>query len=222
MPQTLLALLALVIASLLAFNVKDSSKGTYEHQVQDEFEMTAAAVALQVMETAEERPFDQRSTVAGITAANDYLPVSGGAEFSMWNTFGMPAGSSCDLDALWNTMSCDDLDDLSGITRQVVPFQMRDRWNPTLRVMEPQWLPLDVSVDVEYVTDELWQVESALPTDHKRVTVTVFLNQTVATRRDRTVPLVTMERVVSYDARKAARDFQRGTNPSRTPAGITG
>ena len=219
MPQTLLALLALVVASLLSFNIQDSSKSTYEHQVHDEFEMTAAAVALQVMETAEERPFDQRSTPAGIVAANDFLPVTGGPEFSMWNTFGMPAAQTCDLDALWTTASCDDLDDLSGVTRQTVPFQMRDGWDPAVRRVAPRSLPMDVSVDVEYVLDEDFEVESALPTDHKRVRITVFLSPGVSTLRNRNVPLATLERVVSYDDRKAARDFQRVTG--RAPAGMS-
>ncbi|HEX8299172.1 MAG TPA: hypothetical protein VF594_08440, partial [Rubricoccaceae bacterium] len=149
MPQTLLALLALAVAGMLSLNVKDTSRGTYEKQVYDEFEMTAAAIALQVMETAEERPFDQRSTPAGITAANRFLPTKTGAEFSSWTTFG---GVTCDLDALWNTPSCDDLDDLSGITRQYLPFQLRSQWSGTTEIK--RYIGLDVSVDVEYVLDE--------------------------------------------------------------------
>ena len=215
MPQTLLALLALSVAALLSLNVKDTSRGTYERQVYDEFEMTASAIALQVMETAEERPFDQRSTPAGITAANRFLPVRTGAEFSSWTTFG---GTTCDVDALWTTTACDDLDDLSGITRQYVPFQLRSQWLGSVETK--RYLGLDVSVDVEYVLDEDFEVESALPTPHKRVRVSVFLDESVSTQRDRSVPLASLERVVSYDERKAARDYQRVTGT--LPAGYNG
>lgn len=204
MPQTLLALLALAVAGLLSFNVKDVSRGTYERQVEDEFEMVAAAVGQQVMETAEERAFDQRSTPAGIYAASSFLPARNGAEFTSWTTFG---GTTCDLDALWTTPACDDLDDLSGVTRQIVPFKLRSRWTGTTEVTRE--LPLDVSIDVEYVLDEDFEVESALPTLHKRVRIYVYLDEGVSTRRSRAVPLATLERVVSYDERKAARDFQR-------------
>ena len=85
--------------------------------------------------------------------------------------------------------------------------------------MKPRYLGMGVSVDVEYVVPQALEVESALPTDHKRVVVTVFLSETVSTERDRSVPLARLERVVSYDARKAARDFTRATG--RTPAGMT-
>ncbi|HEX8386379.1 MAG TPA: hypothetical protein VF576_09355 [Rubricoccaceae bacterium] len=214
MPQTLLALLALVVASLLSFNVKDSTKGTYENQVHDELEMTAAAIALQVMETAEERPFDQRSTPAGIAAANDYLPLQLGAEFSPWTSFG---GVACNVDSLWTTTSCDDLDDLAGITRQYVPFQMRSSFSGSTE--RKRFIGLEVSIDIEYVLDEDWTVESAFPTTHKRVRIDVYIDENVSTQRDRSVPLATIQRVVGYDDRKAARDFQRATG--RLPAGYT-
>lgn len=207
MPQTLLALLALAVASMMALNVKGGEASTYEHQIQDEFEMTASAVALQIMELAEERPFDERTTPDEIEAHADFLPVPGGAEFSRWDSFG---GTACDLEALWTTADCDDLDDLTDVARQTIAFQMRGSGT----------LDFQASVEVEYVLDEDFEVESALPTDHKRVVVLVFLHPDTYTRRDRDVPLVRLERVVSYDDRKAARDFQRATG--RWPAGMTG
>jgi hypothetical protein len=50
--------------------------------------------------------------------------------------------------------------------------------------------------------------------------VDVYIDESVSTRRGHGVVLASLERVISYDERKAARDYQRATGT--LPAGYNG
>ncbi len=144
MTQTMLALLAMMIAMLFSLNQQQGTLHDYQTMVHDDMQMMAGGVALQVMETIASYPFDKA------TAFPEYRDED--FKVSALAAWPFPAGGRFE-DALA-------LEDFNGIQTRKVDFQSGDLT-----------LSFDVDISVEYV-DAAMQ-HSAVPTDIKAVLVTV-------------------------------------------------
>ncbi|HYE96008.1 MAG TPA: hypothetical protein VD962_07330 [Rubricoccaceae bacterium] len=198
MPQTLLAILGLGLTSLVAFNQQRASTQSYEAMIKNEFELAATGALMHVMEFIGARSFDERATPGGVRSANA-LPV-GANDFVAISGFGAQDRGSlgCDLLAPRNTPDCDDIDDTHGIN-----------WQPiTARLSDGRTLPFEVSVRVDYVTDDSLRVPSTTPTTHKRV---------VLTARTPYLPqypqIAQVERVFSYDPNYTESSYESVYGP---------
>ena len=194
MAQTLLAMLALVLASLVSFNQQRNAASNYEVMVQNEVEMAASGTILHIMELIASRSFDERSTPEGIYARN-YLPEYDD-DFLDAGQFGQvdQGAAGCDLLEPFQTPDCDDVDDPSGLENQLV----------TAELSTGRELPFSVSVDVLYVHDS--GDISGTPTRHKLVTVRAdsdFLPHGE----------ISIQRVISYDPVKAEMEYEELYGP---------
>ena len=197
MPQTLLALLAMILATLVSFNQQRNAVMTYEAMLDNEIEMAATGVFMHVMELIGGRSFDERTTPEGIHAAGT-LPLDPAADFSAAGRFGSydRGSSGCDLEKAYVTPDCDDIDDLDGIRNAIV----------SARFDMNRSLDFEIDIDVDYVTDAAFQVASSVPTRHKRVVVWA---------RNPFLPYgeIVLERVYSYDPIKAEMDYEAVYGP---------
>ncbi len=186
MAQTLLAVLALILASLVSFNQQRNSASNYETMVENEIEMAASGTIMHVMELIASRSFDERSTPARIQERN-YLPRFDD-DFVGTGHFGSSDRGSlgCDLLEPFQTPDCDDVDDVNGLTGQLIDAELSTGRS----------LPFEVSVDVEYVRDRTASETSSTSTRHKLVTVHAESDYLPNGR-------ISIERVVSYDPIKA-------------------
>jgi hypothetical protein len=194
MSQTLLALLALGMATLLGFNQQRATIQTYEVRIRDEYAVAASGLLMHVMEMAAARSFDQTSTPDHIHST-ERLPTLG--EFSLPDTFGH-GEAGCDLMEPWNTPSCDDVDDLHSAAWQSVDLVL-----PSGRMMA-----FEVLITVEYVSDADVTVPVVTRTHNKRVTLGAR-----AAHLPRLGTIVRLERVIAYDPVKAAADYEVSYGP---------
>lgn len=194
MAQTLLAMLALVLASLVSFNQQRNSASNYEVMVQNEIEMAASGTIMHIMEFIASRSFDERSTPDGIHGRN-YLPEFGDDFIGVQHFGDTDRGASgCDLLQPFETPECDDVDDYSGLQGLLVNAELSTGYA----------LPFNVGVDVQYVHDagDL----SDHPTLHKLVTVRAESDY---------LPYgeISIQRVVSYDPVKAEMEYEEVHGP---------
>ena len=78
MPQTLLALLAMILASVLSFNQQRGALSNYDHMIGNEIEMAASGALMTVLEFVGARSFDERTTPEGIASDGATLPLDPG------------------------------------------------------------------------------------------------------------------------------------------------
>lgn len=180
MPQSLLALLALALASLIGFNQQRLTQKAYKNTIRDEVHLAASGTAQHVMELIAARSYDEVSTPDKIYQAGA-VPY-GAALFSRLDQFG--GGADCDLMQPSLTPGCDDLDDLDGI-RDAPAYA---------RLSDGRRLDFSVDVDVTYVDDPGSQTPSISPTLHKRVDLTLRSDQLALSGES-----IEISRVVSYD-----------------------
>lgn len=200
MPQTLLALLALALSSVLVLNQQRMTTQGRQQMLSDEIELAASGLASDIMEMIGARSFDERSTPDAILALQHVPTVPG--NFSSATSIGaLDRGTAgCDLLVPANTPQCDDVDDVSGLGWQPVAVELAHRRS----------LPFEVRVTVHYVTDPASVAVSTTRTLHKRVTVDLrsrFLTG------DGSQGHVSITRVMSYDPVKATLDFERLYGP---------
>ncbi len=188
MPQTLLALLAMIVTTLLAFSQQRNAIANYEHMVENEIEMAASGALMHVLELIGSRSFDERTTPEGLHAAGT-LPASPTA-FEIPALFGGHAPDKCNLEKPFLTPACDDIDDVHGAD-VVVP----------IRLANGNQIDFDVQVEVSYVSDVELSTVSLVPTYHKMAVVTA----TSDLLPHRTIEL---RRVFSYDPVKAEVDYE--------------
>lgn len=154
MQQTILALLALMIATLFSYNQERSMLHMRETMIDTEMEVMASGVALQVMEYIGRKAFDDQTT--------DGERVATAAELTSASGFGV--SGKCDVVAPIQTVSpysdCDDLDDYDHMALERVPF-----------VLKTDTVYFDVTAEVKYVESD--GSESFSPTFDKQVTVYV-------------------------------------------------
>lgn len=208
MPQTLLALLALVLASFLTFNQQRLTVRSQTNMVTDELELAAAGLASEVMAFIEGRSFDENSTPEKIAAAGGAIPENT-SEFSSPNSFGY--NGACDFLHPADTPACDDVDDLAGRGWTPVSIELARELviDPSTNLPYPdsvrtRELDFDVRTDVFYVDTANSMTPASGPTRHKRVTMDI---------RSKFVPgqaegITRVTRVISYDPIKADMDYE--------------
>ena len=194
MPQTILALLALMLASVLTFNQQRLTTRAQTRMVTDEMELAASGLVSDVLEFAAARSFDESTTPEAIEAAQAVPQTA--APFRPVSAFGAPDRGpvGCDLLLPYRTPECDDVDDLDGLLDEPVEILLANG----------RRFPFNVAIRVSYVTGPESAVVSAVPTLHKRVLVSVrsqFVNGGRTT-------ILSSPRVVSYDPIKAGKDHE--------------
>lgn len=222
MPQMLLALLALVIASMTALNLQRMEARAYEGMIEGETTMMAAAAATHLFELFEEQSFDDRTrpqvmnqwTGNGSNRRQRGMP-SGSPEFALAANFGR---NNCGLRNATRLANCRDLDDFDGLENEPYQFALgRGAGNQQF----------EVSADVAYVRadDDDAFGEAADPNErtyHKQVTLEIrsasLTGQTLAASAQGP-PILRLERVISYDRRKAINDY-RIQYDGAVPAGV--
>lgn len=208
MPQTLLALLALVLASLLTFGQQRLTVRSQYNMVTGEIELAGAGVASEVMALIESKSFDEQSTPEKIYDAQE-VPT-GSDEFTSSVFFGRLAG--CDLQAPANTPGCDDVDDVHSDEWQTYTIEMAREVIRDLETGEPisedsvyvRELAFEVRAQVYYVSDPQSMTPASGRTLHKRVVLDVRSPHVQGDSEG----LVRLTRVVSYDPIKAEMDYE--------------
>ncbi|MFK7848090.1 MAG: hypothetical protein AB8G77_22570 [Rhodothermales bacterium] len=120
MQQTLYALMALALTSMLSFTQLNSQTQSYTRLIDDELEVMGSGVLRRVLETADILSFDQRTTPTVWNANGGVVPLI--TEYETQGSFGNTP--QCDLDEPFkNLVGCDDIDDLDmGSLWQPIPF----------------------------------------------------------------------------------------------------
>lgn len=190
MPQTLAALLALVLASLLMFNQQRLALRSHKTLVTSELELAAAGVASEVIAFIDGRSFDEESTPSAIGAEGDIPDAP--SDFSGPGSFG--TAGDCNLLQPALTPGCDDVDDVDS----------EDWRSVEIELAHGRRLPFEVRTRVFYVDHPESMEAAAGRTRHKRVLLDI---------RSPSVPhasegLYRATRVISYDPIKAEMDWE--------------
>ena len=199
MPQTLLALLALVLASFLTFNQQRLTIRAQTNMLTNEIELAATGLGSEVMEFIAARSFDEQSTPRAVYEGGDKAPVSA-SQFKAASTFGAAdrGASGCDFMDPAVTPECDDVDDVDGTD-----------WTPvTISLAQGRELEFEIRTEVFYVDDAESMTPASGQTLHKRVILDIRSKYVTASE---TSGLYRTTRVVSYDKTKAVKDFENDT-----------
>jgi hypothetical protein len=204
MPQTLLALLALVLTSLIGYNQQRLQQRAYAGMIRDELEVAATGTGQNVIELVAARAFDEASVPATMNSLNLLDVPREASAFSLGTTFGPTdrGTAGCDLRDPTLTPDCDDVDDVDGVSGRI-----------DVDLGDGRFLPFDATLEVEYVTGPADDAPVALvPTLHKRV----HLTMTSPLIEDGERAIVSVHRVISYDPVKAEYDYERIYGPFGT------
>ena len=205
MPQTLLALLALSLSSLLVFNQQRLQMRAQSQMVSNELSLAGSGLASDIMEMIGARSFDEASTPDKIDDAVK-VPDDPSAFTQPW-VLKLAALKDNKCDLLNPDDVCDDIDDVNGLSHETY----------SIMLAEGRELDFDVSTSVIYVTDPEGGVESSVPTRHKKVTLEVR-----SLNGSSTAPPLTFARVFSYDPIKAEMDYERIYGPIGTDGDDSG
>ena len=234
MPQTLLALLALMLASFLTLNQQQLTTRSRAQMSSDEVELAAVGLASEVFAMIDGRSFDENSSPAAIGANDGEIPASG-SDFKTPDTFGEDdrGDDGCDLRPA-ETPECDDVDDLHGggwrpatieLARQYLydPYTLE----PVLDSVRVREMDFEVRTQVYYVADPESMEPAGTRTLHKRVLVDIRS----ALMPDLPEGIYRGTRVISYDPVKAEMDYENseyydptygaGGATNETPGGTT-
>ena len=163
MPQTLAALLAILVLSLYALGQHRSEAALERGAISGEMEMTVAEVAREILTEASQRAFDE----ADLTRAELRFDTRG-----LSTVLGPEAGESAMVDF-------DDVDDFDGyaatVSRQRNGQRLDVRVNATVRYVQPD-APGTVSASPTLVKEVVVTVTDALPVQAGRAPVAVTLN----------------------------------------------
>ena len=218
MPQTLLAISAIVIASFLTLSQSEISRRTTASVVTDQFELAVAGTLLHTMEFVDSRAFDEATTpdrlrerlklprvmsqAARDTITFDDLRSIRASEFTPASAFG---AGNCDIKR--PPATCDDVDDIAD-----------GRWHALdLETPEGDPLPVEVKVDVAYVragSGDQMDVPVGEQTFHKRVEVIARSNAVRMPGGGSRPVQVALRRVISFDSEVAVEYLRRSI---RTP-----
>ena len=208
MPQTLLALLALVLASFLTFNQQRLTMRSQTNMVTAELELAAAGLASEAMAFIEGRSFDENSTPEKIAAEGGAVPEED-SQFSSPGSFGY--SGDCDYLQPAATPNCDDVDDLAGRGWTPVSIELAreliidpDTGLPYPDSVRTRELDFEVRTDVYYVDTAESMTPASGRTRHKRVTMDIRTPH-LPTSPD---GIMRVTRVVSYDPVKAGMDYE--------------
>lgn len=211
MPQTLLALLALVLASFLMFNQQRLTVRSQTNMVTDEIELAATGLASEVIEFVGAKSFDEQSTPYEVYMEGGKAPADPSA-FTEGNAFGDPTlgPAGCDFIQPWRTPNCDDIDDVDGID-----------WTPVeVTLAHDRTLGFEVRTEVFYVDSTASMTPAVSQTLHKRVVMDIRSDHVSGDEQD---GLLRFTRVFSYDPVKAAMDYENDETygPNGTVGGQT-
>jgi hypothetical protein len=195
MPQSLLGLLALALATLISFNQQRITQQSYKSTIKDEIGLAASGTAQHVMELVAGRSFDEVSTPDKVFQAGA-VPYGAGL-FSQFNQFG--GNPDCDLMYPSRTPGCDDVDDVDGLRDVPVHAVLSDG----------RRVDFTMDVDVTYVDDPGSQTPSLLPTLHKKVDLQLYSDHPAVGSG----PLLSITRVVSYDPVRADANMEAACGP---------
>ena len=212
MPQTLLALLALILASFLTFNQQRLTVRSQTNMVTDELELAAAGVASEALAYIDGRSFDESTTPRALALTYGSAPGSPSA-FSSPAAFGaLDRGPlPCDFLDPWKTPECDDVDDLHDTGWTPVTIELADELilNPDTGVPYPdsvrtRTLTFEVRTEVYYVDEVKSMAPASGKTRHKRVLMDIRTRHVLGQDEG----LMRVTRVISYDPVKAAMDYE--------------
>lgn len=175
MQQTILTMLALLIASLLSLNHKQAILQSQRGAVRAELTEMALGVAQQSMEVVRARAYDDstRGTLNGtVTSASDLTP-----------TASFPSGRHCEGFA--GSQVCNDVDDFHQMTSATVPFQLP----------EGEQFDFTVDIQVQYVDDNL--TPTGGPRSFRKK-ITIFVQDDPSGRPPRLATPIEYSEVVSY------------------------
>lgn len=192
MPQTLLALLALTLASFLSFNQQRLTLRAQQTMISNEIELAATGLASEVLEFIGARSFDENTTPEVIASRDGVVPA-GPSAFSGDGSFGY--SGACDLLMPANTPDCDDIDDLDG----------RDWTEVEVALAHGRSLTFEIRTDVFYVDDPSSMERADAPTRHKRVVMDLRSPYVTGDEQDGALRVT---RVFSYDPVKAEMDYE--------------
>lgn len=222
MQQTLLALLALLVASTTALNRQNAQVSDYRSMINQEMEILAGGIALHVMEMVGARAFDKRTTPVMIDlfglpmSTSEFTPAF---EFSKVESLDqMPAlqpeqilagealpldgvvgeTHNCNFEQPYLTPLCNDVDDVATVTWQAVPFTFHDGHEVIMQVR----------IAVDYVEEGDPSLVTDIPTHHKRVIVEVRAPE-LTSGDSLPSASVHLERVFSYSPERALADHAR-------------
>ena len=204
MPQTMLALLALVLTSLIAHNQQRLQQRAYQGMIRDELEVSATGTAQNVIELIGARAFDESSVPQTLSAVGAIDVPRTASLFALESTFGVTdrGTAGCHLTEPSATPECDDLDDVHGVSGTV-----------DVDMGGGRSLPFEAEVEIDYVTGPDEDApEATVPTLHKRVTLVMSSPLILDGQR----PIVIISRVFSYDPVKAEFDYERLYGPFGT------
>lgn len=108
MTQTIYALLALVMLSLLSVSQQGAILSDYRTMLSEELEVMGSGVALQAMEYIATKAFDHQSIDGTIT--------------STWQLSGMPFSSNRNCTFSGAADTCDDIDDFHSMQSEYIDF----------------------------------------------------------------------------------------------------
>lgn len=159
MQQTLLALLALLIATFLNFNQMQADIHSQRQTVNAEVQQMALGIAMQTMEVVRARAFD--AATVGIPEG-EYVDPSG---FALKSEGEFGVSGDCKLYSGGSGVDCSTIEEFHGTTGDV-PFQLAG-----------SSFPLNVKIEVYYVCSNLERAsdsgECSEPTPRKEVVIRV-------------------------------------------------
>jgi len=214
MPQTMLALLALSMAALLAFSQQRVTIQSYEVRLRDEYSVAAAGLLTEIMELNAARSFDEAShpdrifqvqrlpTVDEFTPSEHfgrYSPLPGqGRGLQKGIQKNRDENFKCDLLQPSATPLCNDVDDVDNL--KDVPVQVM--------LDAGRALNFEISASVWYVDD----FNTSQIVNYQTHSKLVILRARTPDM-PRLGEIARIERVVSYDPLKAMAEFEAVYGP---------
>lgn len=161
MQQTLLALLALLIATFLSFNQMQSDVHSQRLTVQGELQQMALGVAMQTMEVVRARAFD--AATVGVPDEEYLDPKDDGFALKSNGEFGVTG--DCKLHSGGTGVDCTTIEEFHGTTGDV-PF-----------LLAGSSFPFNIAIEVHYVCSNLERAdesaECSAPTARKEVVLKI-------------------------------------------------
>lgn len=151
MQQTLLAIVALLIATFLSFNQKQAQVRHQSQVVRAEMEQMALGVAHQAVQVIRARAFD--AATVGVPPSDSIVATSN------FEDTPFPTGKDCK--AFGGVDTCNDVDDFHEMTTASIPF-----------VFPSDQFDFDVDVRIQYVDSDLESTGGA-KSSRKKITVEV-------------------------------------------------
>ncbi len=132
MQQTLLALLAMMTVTMLAFNQQRAHIETRKAMINDEMEVMASGIALQAMEYIGSKAFDENLKGLGAPASDPgRLGRADNLVSLLTPVQNLPSGRRCPLSAADEGEpgyeTCDDLSDFHRMQQERVPFPVGEQ-----------------------------------------------------------------------------------------------